>query len=457
MKRAAFIELTEWLRSSDRKPLVMRGARQVGKTWLVRALAKSADLQLIELNFEDRKQDFSFFRTNDPQTTLREIGASRGITIDPKNSLLFLDEIQVIPALLPKLRWFAEKLPELAVIATGSLLDFVLETSAMSMPVGRINYFYIEPLSFEEFLVALDKKGLLDYIKTYRLGGDIPESIHEQLMELFKEFMIIGGLPAAVSSWSKEQSLMKVNQIHKNLLTTYRDDFGKYRERIAKERLDDVIMSVPKQLAQKFVYRRANPNIHSTQLAQALNLLNKARVSHKVISCHANGLPLAAETNDKYFKEILLDVGLCSAELGLTLNEIQSTKEINLINTGSIAEQAAGQILCTIFPRYIDPALYCWTRMDAGKNSEVDYILQHKSRVVPLEVKAGKTGSLKSLHYFMGKKGFKLAARVNSDYPSLVDVNMKDTAGNPVSYTLVSIPFYLLGQIHRLLDFTNKR
>jgi uncharacterized protein len=452
MKRKLFTELVTWLRSEDRKPLVIRGARQVGKTWLARALAQSANLHLIEFNFEDRKQDFSFFRTNDPQITLRDIGASRGIAIVPENSLLFLDEIQVVPELLQKLRWFAEKMPELAVIATGSLLDFAIEEHVMSMPVGRINYFYMEPLSFEEFLVACNKAELVDYIKGYRLDNEVPESLHEQLMELFREFMIVGGLPAAVLNWSKEHSLMQVNQIHNNLLTTYRDDFGKYRGRVAKERLEDVIKSVPRQLAQKFVYRRANPNQHSTSLHHALTLLNRARIAHEVASCHANGIPLAAELNDRYFKEILLDVGLCSAQLGLTLNAIQSTKEINLINSGGIAEQVVGQLLRTIFPHYIDPALYCWMRMDAGSTSEVDYILQHKTHVIPLEVKAGKTGSLKSLHYFMARKGFNLAVRINSDYPSVVEVNMKDTSGNPVRYTLLSIPFYLLEQIHRLLE-----
>ena len=139
--------------------------------------------------------------------------------------------------------------------------------------------------------------------------------------------------------------------------------------------------------------------MHSTQLKQALGLLNKARVTHQVISSYSNGVPLGAETNEKYFKEIFIDVGLCSAQLGFTLNEVQSIAEINLINKGGIAEQSAGQILRTIFPHYVDPALYCWMRESAGASSEVDYIMQHKSRVIPIEVKAGTTGTLKSLHY----------------------------------------------------------
>ncbi|MDQ2995118.1 MAG: AAA family ATPase [Pseudomonadota bacterium] len=452
MERARFVDLVAWLKSSDRKPLVIRGARQVGKTWLVRQLAEISNLRLIEFNFEDRKEDISLFRTNDPQTTMREIAAARNIEIQPQNTLLFMDEIQAAPELLAKLRWFAEKMPELAVIATGSLLDFALENHSFSMPVGRIGYFYLEPLSFEEFLVARQNTGLFNYIEEYTVDTQIPEAIHDHLMSLFKEYMIIGGLPAAVSSWSKEHSLSLVNKIHNDLVTSYRDDFGKYRGRLNMERLENVMISVPKQLAQKFIYQSANQNAHSSQLKHALELLNKARVSHQVLSSYANGVPLAAETNDKYFKEIFIDVGLCCAQLGLTLADLQSISEINLINKGGIAEQSAGQILRTVFPYYIDPTLYCWMRTTPGANSEVDYMLQHQNKVIPIEVKAGTTGSLKSLHYFMSIKEFDLAVRINSDYPSVVNVNSKNNRGGSLQYILLSLPFYLVGQIHRLID-----
>src|SRR5262249_47163447 len=154
--------------------------------------------------------------------TLQEIGSSRNISINPDNSLLFLDEIQVVPELFAKLRWFAEKMPNLPVIATGSLLDFALETHTFSMPVGRIGYLYLEPLSFEEFLQAKQSTGLVEYIRQYSLDSSIPETIHLQLMSAFKEYMIIGGLPAAVASWVKDHSLIKVNKIHHDLVSNYR-------------------------------------------------------------------------------------------------------------------------------------------------------------------------------------------------------------------------------------------
>jgi predicted AAA+ superfamily ATPase len=300
--------------------------------------------------------------------------------------------------------------------------------------------------------MARDKSQLFDYLNNFHIGAEIPESIHLQLIELHKEYIIVGGLPAAVASWTTEQSLEKLSKIHQNLITTYRDDFGKYRGHLDISELEDVMISVPKQLGHKFVYKNVNPDGNTKQIKRALGLLNMARLTHSVVSTHANGIPLAAESNKKFFKEISLDVGLCSAQMGLTLDKIQSSDEINLINKGGIAEQCTGQLLRTTFPYYIDPKLFCWMRKDVGTSSEVDYIIQHKSSVIPVEVKAGTTGTLKSLHYFMGTKGYDFAVRVNTDYPSIVDVDMKDTSGNRVQYKLMSIPFYLLGQIHRLID-----
>lgn len=452
MERTRFVDLQSWLNSTDRKPLVIRGARQVGKTWLVRQLAQIANLQLIEFNFEEKKQEISLFRTNDPHTTLQEIGASRNITIQPANSLLFLDEIQVVPELLAKLRWFAEKMPELAVIATGSLLDFTLESHNFSMPVGRIGYLYLEPLSFEEYLVAKKMTGLMRYIQEYSIIDVVPDSIHIQLISLFKEYMIIGGLPAAVANWISENSLITVSKIHNDLITSYRDDFGKYRSRLPIDRLEDVMMSIPRQLGNKFIYNLVNPDTQSSAVKKALELLNKARISHPVKSSNANGIPLGAETNDKYFKEIFIDVGLCSSQLGLNLFEVQSAAEIILINKGAIAEQSVGQLLRTVFPYYIDPSLYYWMRQVSNSSAEIDYLIQHNNKIIPIEVKAGVTGTLKSLHYFMGIKGYDIAVRINSDCPSVTKVEIKDTLGNPVRYTLLSIPFYLIGQIHRLID-----
>ena len=451
MERTLLSYLNTWLAATDRKPLVIRGARQVGKTWLVRRFSEISGKRLIELNFEKQPTYASLFTSNDPQQILLNLSAVSNQEIDIQNCLLFLDEIQTAPQLFSKLRWFAEDLPQLPVIAADSLLEFVLSQHSFSMPVGRISYMHLEPLSFEEFVLAQDKKSLCDYLVKYNFNIEIPTAIHEQLTTLFKEYLLIGGLPAVVSSWITEHSLSKVNQIQSDLLATYRDDFGKYRGRLAIERLDEVMMAIPKMLGQKFVFSHVNKAIQADTIKQVLDLLEKARICHRVKSSSANRVPLASEIKEKYFKEIFLDIGLCSTALGLSFNNINSANEISMINNGSVAEQVVGQLLRTIVAPYIEPTLYCWHREESGSSAEIDYVIQHGNKVIPIEVKAGSTGALKSLHLFMGLKKFPLAMRINSDYPSKADVDVKDHAGNSIKYSLISIPFYLIGQIHRLL------
>jgi predicted AAA+ superfamily ATPase len=457
MQRTLSNSLATWLHSTGRKPLVIRGARQVGKTWLVRHFADLSGKQLIELNFEREPSYASLFASNDPEQILLNLSTVLNQKIDIQNCLLFLDEIQAAPQLFSKLRWFAEDLPQLPVICAGSLLEFVLAEYSFSMPVGRISYMYLEPLSFEEFLLARDKPALYDYLANYNLNVEIPTAIHEQLITLFKEYLLIGGLPAVVSNWLIERSLSRVNQIQNDLLATYRDDFAKYKGRIATERLDEVMMATPKMLGQKFVFSRVNKTVPSAAIKQVLDLLEKARICHRVQSSAANGVPLGAEIKEKYFKEIFLDIGLCSTALGLNLNYMNSVSEIIMINNGGVAEQVVGQLLRTTFESYLEPTLYCWHREEPGSSAEIDYLIQHGNKVIPIEVKAGTTGTLKSLHFFMGAKKLSTAIRINSDYPSKNIIHVKDNLGNPVDYVFISIPFYLIGQIHRLLDLQEAR
>ena len=353
--------------------------------------------------------------------------------------------------MLGKLRWFAEDMPELPVIAAGSLLDFALAEHEFSMPVGRINYVYLEPLSFEEFLMAIGKETLRDYLHNYEWQINIPDTIHSQLMRCLKEYLVVGGMPSAVLAWKTQQAPDAVNQIHFDLLATYRDDFAKYRGRLSLDRLEDVMNAIPRQLGRKFVYSHVNGEVSSASLKQALHLLTKARICHVISSTFANGLPLGAEKNEKFSKVILLDCGLCCASLGLSLSQLLSLNEISMINNGAMAEQFVGQILRTISPPYIPSDLYYWQREQKGALAEVDYIIQHENEIVPIEVKAGTPGSLKSLREFMSEKKRRVAVRINSDRPSIYVTQLEDRLGSPLNYQLISLPFYLLGQIHRLI------
>ena len=391
------------------------------------------------------------FISNEPKEILTNLESKLNITINPATSLVFLDEIQTAPELLSKLRWFFEDMPELPVVAAGSLLEFTLAQHSFSMPVGRISYLHVEPFSFEEFLLAQGYVQLHAFILAWQWDQPIPTPIHDQLMSYMKEYMLIGGMPEAVMSWHEQHSLDLIAQIQHTLLSTYRDDFAKYPGRTSKDRLDEILITVPKLLGEKFVFSRANKDVSSEMLKKALKLLCMARVCHKVYATHGNGLPLGADIKDNFFKAIFLDAGLGSALLDIKLHQIKQLDNVTLVNKGGLSEQIVGQLLRTIEPCYIEPHLYYWLREAKGSNAEIDYLLQHEGRVIPIEVKSGSTGSLKSLHYFMHLKNLQQAVRINADLPSTILVNTKIHSGESVNYQLLSIPFYLLGQLHRLL------
>ncbi|NDD59413.1 MAG: ATP-binding protein [Chlamydiae bacterium] len=425
---------------------------------MIRNLAEDLGLNLIELNFEKRPELKSLFDSNNPQEILMQITAYTGKRGELSRSLLFLDEIQVAPSLLASLRWFAEELPSLAVVAAGSLLDFTLAQSEYSMPVGRIGYMYVEPLSFEEFLMAMGEDALKEYLDGVSLNSCIPQPIHTKLMDYVKEYMIVGGMPSSVVSWKNNKDLSRISQIHYDLLTTYRDDFAKYRGRLPIERLQEVIQAIPRMLGQKFVFSHVNPSVQASSVKQALDLLSQARLCHYVSLSAASGLPLGAEVNEKFFKTVFLDCGLCCASLGLTLPFLSSARELTLVNNGGMAEQVVGQLLRTIFPPFVPPELYYWQRAKKGAQAEIDYVMQYENYIIPIEVKAGVGGSLKSLHQFMKEKKYTIAVRVNSDVPSLAFIEVKDELQeSSISYQLMSIPFYLIEQLPRLLALAFKR
>ena len=455
MERTCMRFLINWLNTDDRLPLVIRGARQVGKTWLVRHLAETQGLRLIEINFDEHKELAYSFVSNNPERILETLAGDLGIEpIDPKMSLLFLDEIQAVPELYAKLRWFAEKMPELAVIAAGSLFEFIFKkhTEEISMPVGRVEFMYLEPFSFEEFLLAQKKALLVRSIHKFSWREGISPVSHKELLRLFKEYIIIGGMPAAVKKWVESKNFFEVSKKHHNILATFKGDFHKYAGRIDPDLIEQTMEQVPLELSKKFVYSKVTREVQVPTIKKAFKLLCKARICHRVISTAANGVPLRDNKNEKFIKALLVDVGLCSALLNLSLESIRSVEELTLINSGGIAEQVVGQLLRTLCPLFMNPELYYWLRHVGTSDAEVDYVVQHGSHVVPIEVKAGETGGLKSLHLFMHLKKLPLAARVYSGFPLKTEVNTKIHDGTPVSYELRSIPFYLVSELHRLLD-----
>ncbi len=444
-------KLDHWLKSKNRKPLVLRGARQVGKTWLVRDFAHRQGLDLIELNLERSPHLADLFAGNDPAEIVQNIAAEMATAIDPASALLFLDEIQAAPALFGKLRWFREEMPALPVIAAGSLLEFALKDSPYSMPVGRITYFYLEPMSFFEFLLASGNKPLYQKLLSYELGQDSPRSLHEKCLEFYHRYCLVGGMPEVVREWIQSQDSAACLKLQQDLLATYRDDFHKYGGEMDARLLADILLSVSRQLGNKFVYSRVDPALKVLPVKKAFSLLSQAKVCSKVLHTTGNGLPLGTESNAKFFKALMIDIGLVSAQLGLVTTNRQAQRELIFSNKGGLAEQFVGQQLRALQTPSVDPQLFYWQRT-GGRLGEIDYIIQHGSRIVPVEVKSGAAGKLKSLHQFMVEKKLDLAVRCNLNLPVVENIQVKTTLGQPVAYRLLSVPIYLSEALTRLID-----
>ncbi len=451
MIRFAIDELDNWLKNSNRKPMVIRGARQVGKTWLVRDLANRHKLKLIELNFERLPSLADLFSENEPAEILRNIEAELATTIKPDSSLLFLDEIQAAPQLFSKLRWFREDMQQLPVIAAGSLLDFALNQYQYSMPVGRITYFHLEQMSFFEFVLGTGNEALYKKLSSFSLETKLPESLHEKCLGLYHDYCLVGGMPEVVQEWVSSKNLKSCIKIQQDLLATYRDDFHKYGGEIDARLLNRILLSVSEQLGNKFIYSRVDPAKKVVQIKKALTRLSQAKVCTKVLHTSGNGLPLGAESNEKFFKVLMLDIGLISVQLGLSSTIHSEAKNIIFSNKGGLAEQFVGQQLRVAQTPLTASQLFYWQRT-GGRLGEIDYIIHQGNRVVPVEVKSGSAGSMKSMHQFMAEKRLDVAVRCNINKPSVEDIRVKTTLGKPVSYRLLSIPVYLTERLDVLIE-----
>ncbi len=450
MHRFALDNLRNWASQDTHKPLVLRGARQVGKSYLVKLLAQACFHSLVEINFEQQPDMAELFVSKQPDRIVPLLELRTRQTMTPGKTLLFLDEIQAAPEVLATLRYFYEQMPNLHVIAAGSLLEFVLEKHTFSMPVGRIEYFHLGPLAFEEFLLAMDEPQYLKFIQNYALNGTIAQPIHSDLMTLFKAYLVIGGMPEAVARYSQEKSFLASDKVLSSILATYRDDFSRYGPRVNPSRLTRVFSSIPTLVGNKLKYTQIDRDERSRDLKQALHQLENARVVYRVRHSQANGIPLGATVKEQHFKALFLDVGLMCRACGLSMDDIQSTANVFLINSGAVCEQFVGQHLLYGGQGYEDPQLYCWIRQAGSSNAEVDYVIQQGQTIIPVEVKAGKTGSLKSLHVFLAEKQCRFGLRFNADLPSLVDTRTSVAGIPPQPFHLLSLPLYLVGQTKRL-------
>lgn len=454
MYRNALRDLHEWKNRTGRKPLVIRGARQVGKTWLVREFARENFENYIEINFDKTPTKVQLFKNRDIDKCLQLIEIDADIAIVPGKTLIFFDEIQAGAEVLPLLRYFYEERPDIHILAAGSLLEFLLAEHDFSMPVGRVEYLYLGPMNFEEFLVALGQARLARFLTSFSLEDSVPGSIHDNLMYYVQLFWVVGGMPAAVQRYAANEDIAAAGREHESILQTYEDDFSKYRKRIHPQRLRKIFRRLPSLIGNKLKYVNIDPNEKSRDLASSLHLLELARVYYPVRHSAGNGVPLGAEAKDRDFKPLFLDIGLMATSLGLNLSDLHIQTDLLLVNNGSVAEQFVGQHLLYRQQSYRRPELYYWNREKKSSQAEVDYLISCAGKVVPVEVKAGKTGSLKSLQVFVSEKKSPVAIRFNSMPPSCFEAQSAIAGKDIVSFSFISLPLYLVCQIERLVMTT---
>lgn len=429
MKRDLSEELALWSIHPLRKPLVLRGARQVGKSWLVKEFGKQFDT-FIEINFEKNKSAKDLFLGDiNIDRLLEQLSLFTDKKITPGKSLLFLDEIQECEAALLSLRYFKEELPELHVIAAGSLIDFTLEK--IGMPVGRVQFLYLHPLSFGEFLTAMNYEELRNHIKQKQ----IENTIHAKILTLLKTYLWLGGMPAVVSAWKEHKEVQFCLDTQSEIITAYEQDFHKYAKKNLITYVEKVFRSTPHQLGSKFKFVNVDNETRSIVLKSALSLLEKAGIIYFCYHTSGQQQPLGAAKDEKKFKVYFFDVGLAQRLLGNTEKE-WLLNPLVIKNIGPIAEQFVAQEIVAYSYTKSNAELYYWHREARSSNAEVDFVVTRYSDIIPIEVKSGANGRMKSLQLF-------LESHINSPYGAKISENRFSNHSNIHEIPLYGIEAWL--------------
>lgn len=395
MKRLLEKQVVDWKDSPRRKPLVIRGARQVGKTWLVEnILAKNFD-SFVKIDFEKRRDLHTLFDGNlEPQSILNHLELTYGRIIAGK-TLLFFDEIQACPRAIMALRYFYEEMPELHIVAAGSLLEFAFDE--ISIPVGRVQYLQMYPMTFYEYLLATGKDVMAEY--TISPPNDVDESVQKLILAELRSYFFIGGMPECVKTYRNCGSMVETFQVQSEIIDSYRDDFSKYMMRIDPAYLDAVFLTVAKSVGEQLKYTRLNDTSSSQTNRKAFDLLVKAKMIYKIPACDPSGLPLGATANPKKFKASMLDIGLlqrlCQVPVELELKQ----ENLLAMYRGKLAEQFVAQELLA----WHNSELFYWSRDARGSSAEIDFLAIKDGEIYPVEVKSGTGGSMRSLHLMLKK------------------------------------------------------
>jgi len=413
MKRLIDSYLNEWKQKKDRKVLLIRGARQVGKTYSIREFGQTFQ-NYVEVNFEEQPQIHTFFESSfDPSNIIEKLTIFYGQSITPGRTLLFFDEIQACPNALRSLRFFYEKMPELHVIAAGSLLEFAI-SQIPSFGVGRIHSLFMYPMNFEEYLIAANLSRYANLIKNSSPQKAINSVFHDEILEQLKIFMLIGGMPEVVKTFLNTNDFTECQKILDNLGTTIFDDFSKYKNKIPTLRLQVVFNSIIAQIGQKFKYSGVGEE-RAVLYSEALDLLVNAGLAYKIYHTSASGLPLGSQINPKKFKVLLFDSGIYQQISGMNLGEYLTENFAKIINKGKLTELFAGLELIKAQSLSLKPQLYYWQREAKSSNAEIDYLISVFDKIYPIEVKAGTKGQMQSLNIFLKEKSLESGIRLSHE------------------------------------------
>ncbi len=421
MRRVILSTLKDWKLNENRKVLMLKGARQVGKTFIVRELAKDFK-HFLEVNFEKNPEIRQFFDQNlDPVRICTNLSAYYGIPVIDGKTLLFFDEIQSCPKAIQSLRFFYESKPGLHVVAAGSLLEFALE-DLTSWGVGRIRSVYMYPMSFDEFLLANNEDALIELKRNASPVSPLNPAFHEKLKDYLKRFLMIGGMPEAVKTFiGNSSNINLVQNVLSDITTSYNDDFAKYKSRVSVLRLREMMRSVVNQSGGKFIYANAGALSNPAQAKEALDLLEMAGLVYKVYHTSGQGIPLGTGVNFKMFKVLLHDNGIFQHLSGLRLSELLIANNIDMLNKGNIAEAFAGLEMTKYANVHEKGQLYYWHREKRGSSAEVDYLIDYQGQVVPVEVKSGSSGKMQSLNRFLEEKKTTFGIRLSLENFSAYD------------------------------------
>ncbi len=434
MKRLIINELIKWKNRKDRKPLILKGVRQCGKTYILKFFGKNHYEDVAYFNFEGNPALAQRFEQDlNPERIIMELGVLNGKKINPQSTLIIFDEIQFCNAALTSLKYFYEQVPEYHIVCAGSLLGITL-SKPLSFPVGKVDFLTLRPMSFSEFILANDEEMLLEYMENLNSKTQVPQMFSDKLTSLYRTYLVTGGMPEVVARWIESKDIAEVERIQDMILNSYELDFAKHAPAADFPKLSLIWKSIPDQLAKengKFIYGHVKPGARAKDLENAVQWLVSAGMIYKINKIEKPAIPLSAYVNPGYFKLYMADTGLLRRMAKLPASYIFEESPLYAEFKGAMTENYVLNELVNLKGEIP----YYWK---SGNTAEVDFIAQFEERIMPIEVKASVNVKSRSLGVYREKYNPEVSVRISL-------LNLKMDGG------LLNIPLYLIWNIEKLI------